>query len=123
MRLKKSFYTISLICVWTFMTYFIIIRNSNFSSDVNSKSNIKFNDKLQYLENGIKEEIIKRDKLLLSVSKILKTKETIPETDTIEPNEKNQTINTIKFSGIYVNQDSNKPVIPVLVLSCNRVTI
>lgn len=131
MRLKKSFYTISLVCVWC-LTCFVIIRNGNFTNSDGSAN--KFNDKLKYLENGIKEEIVKRDKLLQTVSKILKTKESIPpppipvvlqeiETEnSIEPNERNHSTNQIKFNGIYVNDNIENPVIPVLVLACNRVS-
>lgn len=116
------------------MTYFIVIRN-NHSVSEGQKS--KFLDKLQYLENGISNEIDRRDKLLKTISTILKSTNAnevdndLPTTSLVfleenldvlpkEDGSLRQNFDTVK-SNFKLNRSDGTPVIAVLLMACNRV--
>jgi hypothetical protein len=114
------------------MTYFIVIRN-NYSYNEGQKS--KFLDKLQYLESGISNEIDRRDKLLKTISEILKSKIDIENSAPTEPitlieehSEAQPIVNvqsgfdTVK-SNFKLNLSDGTPVIAILLMACNRVRI
>lgn len=135
MRTNKRFlFTLAIIGCWTLLTYVIVIRNH--SDYQNGKS--KFREKIVNLEKEIdveshnRESIIRQYKNLVN---IVRSKEATPSAAPQGPdsnlapledenvNNPVQLNNKIDFNGKYVEDDVNRPVIPVLVFSCNRVSV
>lgn len=135
MRANKRFiFTVAIIGCWTFLTYFIVIRNH---SENSGKS--KFREKIDILQKEIDEETQNRERIILQyknlVNLVQKSKEATPTAAPIKAEENlianseesvnniQQLNNKINFSGKYVEGDVNKPVIPVIVFACNRVSV
>lgn len=116
------------------MTYFIVIRNH--SDYQNGKS--KFREKIANLEKAIDVESQNRDTIIRQYKNlvhIVRSKEATPSAapqgpePNLAPLEDENNVNNpvlnnkIDFIGKYVDDDVNRPVIPVLVFSCNRVSV
>lgn len=135
MRANKRFiFSIAIIGIWTILTYFIVIRNH--SDFQNGKS--KFREKINNLENEIEQEAQNREQIVKQYGKLIQMLEkkatttaaaAVPENNNVavleegESDNPSQLNNKIEFSGKYVNNDVNVPVIPVIVFACNRVSI
>ncbi|CAO1306802.1 unnamed protein product [Diamesa hyperborea] len=130
---KKLVITIFIIGFWTFLTYFILIRNTE--SKLVKKSELA--KSVQLLEHEIKEENIVRHDLgikfrnlidVLQAKQILSSSATSIITNEnsnslTEDDVDNNLYNKIDFVEKYVDGDINRPVIPVLVFACNRVSV
>ncbi|CAO1352883.1 unnamed protein product [Diamesa serratosioi] len=130
---KKLVITIFIIGFWTFLTYFILIRNTE--SKLEKKSELL--KSVQLLENEIKEEHSVRHELGIkyrNLIDILKDKQVLSLSTTSDiANQNSKTLteedvdnnlyNKIDFVEKYVDGDINRPVIPVLVFACNRVSV
>lgn len=130
---KKLVITIFIIGFWTFLTYFILIRNTE--SKLVKKSELL--KSVQLLENEIKEENLVRHELGIkyrNLVDILKAKQVLSSSTTsditnqnskslTEDDVDNNLYNKIDFVEKYVDGDINRPVIPVLVFACNRVSV
>ena len=130
---KKLVITIFIIGFWTFLTYFILIRSTE--SKLVKKTELQ--KSVQLLENEIKEEKSVRHELAIKYRQlidILKAKQVLSLSTTsdianqnskslIEEDVDNNLYNKIDFVEKYVDGDINKPVIPVLVFACNRVSV
>lgn len=132
MRANKRFvFTVAIIGVWTILTYFIIIRNH---SDYQSGKS-KFREKIENLEKEVEEESKTREQIVRQFNnlvQIIKAKTTTPmsvaeaqEDNLTQLEEEKQVLlnNKIDFNGKFVGDDINKPVIPVIVFACNRVSV
>lgn len=135
MRANKRFlFTLGIVGIWSLVTYAVVIRNNeNQQSD---KS--KLREKVYSLENEIQKEAQNRKEIVsryANLIRILKEKElevtTSPNSNNFAPLEveTNQNANEIpwnnkiNFNGKYIGGDVNKPVIPVIVFACNRVSV
>lgn len=133
---KRLLFTLVTIGVWTILTYFIVIRNH--TDYQNGKS--KFREKVEALEKEVEKESKDREQIVRqykNLIEIIKTKTTtspaapvnqenvapLEEDDTSNNNNQIQFNNKIDFNGKYINDDSNMPVIPVIVFACNRVSV
>lgn len=132
MRANKRFiFTIAIIGIWTILTYFIVIRNH--SEFQNGKS--KFREKIDDLEKEIEQKSQNREQIIKQYSRVVQILGKKTTTSSVVPvpensfseledgNNQEVQLNKIEFSGKYVNDDVNKPVIPVIVFACNRVSI
>lgn len=133
MRANKRFlFTLGIIGVWTLLTYFIVIRNH--TDYQNGKS--KFREKIEHLEKEIEVETKNREQIVQQYNNlinIIKSKTTtatpadnnlaLLEGDGTNNNNHIQFNSKIDFSGKYIGDDVNKPVIPVIVFACNRVSV
>lgn len=124
MRANKRFlFTLGIVGLWSLVTYLFVIRNYD-----NQESNSKFHDKVIQLESEIQKETQNRKELIsryANLIRILNEKPQEPTTsDPVDPIENEIPFNNkINFNGKYLNDDENKPVIPVIVFACNRVSV
>lgn len=131
MRTNKRFiFTVAIIGVWTILTYFIIIRNhSEYQS-----GKAKFREKIENLEKEVEEESKTRDQIVQqynNIIQILKSKTTtatpvVQDGSLVAVGEEEKIVvfnDKIDFNGKYIGGDINKPVIPVIVFACNRVSV
>ncbi|CAO1326700.1 unnamed protein product [Diamesa tonsa] len=130
---KKLVITIFIIGFWTFLTYFILIRNTE--SKLVKKSELA--KSVQLLEHEIKEENIVRHDLGIkfrNLIDVLQAKQILSSSalsiitnensnSLTEDDVDNNLYNKIDFVEKYVDGDINRPVIPVLVFACNRVSV
>lgn len=130
---KKLVITIFIIGFWTFLTYFILIRNTE--SKLVKKSELA--KSVQLLEHEIKEEHLVRQDLGIKFRKlidVLQAKQLLSSSSSsiitnensyslTEDDVDNNLYNKIDFVEKYVDGDINRPVIPVLVFACNRVSV
>lgn len=142
MRANKRFLVaLGVIGVWTVLTYFIVIKNHDYQQSGSVAKNI--HEKVVFLENEIRKETDDRKEIISryqNLVRILSATTALPlsnnNNNIIENLENNDVLeletsnanevllNTkINFNGKYIDNDVNKPVIPVLVISCNRVSI
>jgi alpha-1,3-mannosyl-glycoprotein beta-1,2-N-acetylglucosaminyltransferase len=132
---KRLLFTLGIVGVWSLVTYLVIINRNEVQPD--SKS--KFHEKVRSLETEIKKETEVRRDLMTRYANLIRilSEKAVAETSSLpnvapleEENEINTNENTeipwnnkINFNGKYINNDVNKPVIPVVVFACNRVTV
>ncbi|XP_070499162.1 alpha-1,3-mannosyl-glycoprotein 2-beta-N-acetylglucosaminyltransferase [Chironomus tepperi] len=125
---KRLIFALGIVGFWTLLTYFIVIKNY----DYNQVDKSKFHEKVVYLENEIKKEtenrkeIISRYQNLIRIlnSKSITTTSVNSENALLELESNQNKLNSkIVFNGLYLDNDLYKPVIPVLVIACNRVSI
>lgn len=132
MRANKRFiFTLGTIGIWTFLTYFIVIRIHSDHQDGKSK----FHEKIENLEEEMKETAEGRKQIIRQFNNIIQVVNSkvepltsgpvIQETNLAQEDEKAefQLNNKIDFNGKYISDDVNFPVIPVIVFACNRVSI
>ena len=130
MRANKRFiFTLGIVGVWSLVTYFIVIKN--YDNQQFEKS--KFHDKVLKLENEIEKEALHRKEIISQYSnliRILKDQKTAEieastqlEIEINQNSNENQLNNKLFFNGKYIDGDVNKPVIPVIVFACNRVSV
>lgn len=134
MRANKRFiFTLAIIGIWTYLTYFFVIRNQ---SDYNGKS---FHDKIANLESEMEKESMNREQIVLQYNNLINIIKGKTTTSSAAPvihenniaqleestysNNQIQFNNKIDFNGKYVNDNVNFPVIPVVVFACNRVSV
>lgn len=137
---RRLLFILGTIGFWTVLTYFVIIKNHE---DQNGKS--KLQEKVQELQKEIQEESAHRDQLKRQYRQIIKildagaadktstsapSQEGLQENPDVADEEQNEQSemsthynNKIEFSGKYINDDVNRPVIPVVVFACNRVSV
>ena len=138
MRANKRFiFTIAIIGIWTYLTYFIVIRNQ---SDFHYGKN--FRDKIANLETELEKESKNREQIISQYNnliQIISIKTTTSSVASVVIHENNlqledgisnnnninkiQINNKIDFNGKYINDDVNFPVIPVIVFACNRISV
>lgn len=134
---KRLLFTVGIIGIWTILTYFVVIRNH--SDYQNGKS--KFREKIERIEKEVekesksREQIVRQYKNLIEIIKLKTTtssaapvnqENNLASLDDDTNNNNNNHIqlnNKIEFNGKYVDDDPNKPVIPIIVFACNRVSV
>lgn len=119
---RKIMYAGLLIFAWTFVTYFIFMKNNT----SNDKHRSKLSEKLTVLEDEIRLEAQERNNQLKKLETLLKAKPpTSTTTQAAVNSEQNvdRLYNTINFKERYLDGDPNRPVIPVIVFACNRVSV
>lgn len=135
MRANKRFlFMLGSVGAWSLVTYLVIIKN--YDNQESEKSKIK--DKIVYLEAEIQKESEVRSELISRYANLIRilsqevTTTSSPNVDDkfvapleVETENANeiQWNNKINFYGKYINDDVNKPIIPVIVFACNRVTV
>ena len=138
MRANKRFLVaLGIIGLWSLVTYLIVIKNHDYQQSGKSK----LHDRVVFLENEIRKESEDRKELISRYQKLVKILNT-PTTalpNLISNNDDNnnniveggeaveepssQRYDKINFNGKYINNDIDRPVIPILVIACNRVSI
>lgn len=127
---KRILFTLGIVGFWSLMTYFIVIKNYDYQQ--NDKS--KFHDKIDYIEKEIKKEAEERREIIARYQNLIRILNTKVITTTsvnngenaeleVESNQNSKPNDKIIFNSLYVEDDMYKPVIPVLVIACNRVSI
>lgn len=134
MRANKRFLlALGIIGVWSLLTYLIVIKNHDYQQSGKSK----LHDRIVLLENEIRKEndnrkeLISRYQNLIRVLNAPTTALPLINSNNDDNNNavveedlnQNQLNNKINFNGKYIDNDINRPVIPVLVIACNRVSI
>jgi alpha-1,3-mannosyl-glycoprotein beta-1,2-N-acetylglucosaminyltransferase len=138
MRANKRFlFTLGIVGFWTILTYFIVIKNH--SDFQNGKS--KFRDKIEVLEKEMELESKNREQIIQQYNNLIKVihSKTTASSSAAPLNQENnlapleedgtnnnieiQLNNKIEFNGKYLDNDVNRPVIPVIVFACNRVSV
>lgn len=138
---KRILFTLGIVGLWSLVTYLVVIKNYD-NQNFSAKS--KFREKVVYLESEIQKETdVRRDLVsrYANLIRILSEKaaeeasttssavsnnndDLAPLEEVVETNANEiQWNNKINFNGKYINDDVNKPVIPVIVFACNRVSI
>jgi hypothetical protein len=138
---KRLLFTLGVLGIWTIITLLII--KNNHDNQKNEKIKTKIHEKIVFLENEIKKETHERKEIITQYNNLIKilsartstTAESIlsnknqnnndvsiQETET-KNDDQPQWNSKISFNGKYIDNDINKPVIPVLVIACNRVSI
>jgi len=145
MRTNKRFlFSLGIIAFWTLLTYVII-----FSANPNQKGVVKtkYSETIDRLNKDIQQETHSRERIVQQYNKLIKilaaitTTQPPPEvvvgdeaSNNLEPiagdvDESEPSVvqvhlnNKIDFNGKYIDDDVNKPVIPVIVFACNRVSV
>jgi hypothetical protein len=131
MRTNKRFLlALGIIGVWSLLTYLIVIKNHDYQQSGKSK----LHDRIVSLENEIRRESEDRKDLISRYQNLVRIL-SVPTTalplvandennnDGVAEVELSQPNSKINFNGKYIQNDSNRPVIPVLVIACNRVSI
>lgn len=129
MRANKRFlFTLGVVGLWSLVTYLVVIRNYDNQQDDKSK----FREKVSLLENEIQKETQNRKEIIsryANLIRILNEKAVDVTTSAnfapLEEENANELPynNKIQFNGKYIDGDVNKPVIPVIVFACNRVSV
>lgn len=129
MRANKRFlFTLGVVGLWSLVTYLVVIRNYDNQQDDKSK----FHEKVSLLENEIQKETQNRKEIIsryANLIRILNEKAVDVTTSAnfapLEEENANELpySNKIQFNGKYIDGDVNKPVIPVIVFACNRVSV
>lgn len=134
MRANKRFlFTLGIVGLWSLVTYLVVIRN--YDNQQSDKS--KFVEKVSHLENEIQKEAQNRKELISRYANLIRilNQKAVEATTSPTANfaplevETNQNANLIQknnkidFNGKYIGGDENKPVIPVIVFACNRVSV
>lgn len=127
---KRFFFTLAIVSLWSLVTYLVVIRNHD--SQQSDKS--KIHEKVSQLESEIQKEAQNRQQIINSYAnlirilseKVVTTSSNLTPLEEVETNQNANEIpwnNKINFNGKYINDDVNKPVIPVIVFACNRVSV
>lgn len=126
---KRLLFALGIVGFWTLLTYFIVIKNYDYHQ--NDKS--KFHEKVVFLENEIKKEAQDRKEIISRYQNLIRILSSKSITTTPAVNQENAVLEVetnqnkpnskILFNSLYVDNDKYKPVIPVLVIACNRVSI
>lgn len=126
MRANKRFlFTLGVVGLWSLVTYLVVIRN--YDNQQYDKS--KFHEKVSQLENEIQKEAQNRKEIISRYANLIRILNEKAVDVTTSANfaplevETNQNSNEIQFNGKYLDGDVNKPVIPVIVFACNRVSV
>lgn len=133
MRANKRFlFTLGIVGLWSLVTYLVVIRN--YDNQQSDKS--EFHKKVSLLENEIQKETLNRKELISRFANLIRILNKKPADVTtsanfapLEDSDSNQNANEIpynnkiNFNGKYIDGDVNKPVIPVIVFACNRVSV
>lgn len=138
MRPRKTFLIAAVLVGWIFTTYLIFLKNFK---DPSHRKNAEMLEKARYLEQHIQLAETKRDKLYREIINIIQKEEktTSTETQPVIANNADmgdipaQIVETLpraeadlalsKFQQKFINDDTNSPVIPVLVFACNRLSV
>ncbi|KAL7051266.1 hypothetical protein ACKWTF_004401 [Chironomus riparius] len=125
---KRLLFALGIVGFWTLLTYFIVIKNY----DYNQVDKSKFHEKVVFLENEIKKETKNRKEIISRYQNLIRILNTKSITTTsvnsenalleLESNQ-NKPNSKIVFNGLYLDNDLYKPVIPIVVFACNRVSI
>lgn len=130
---KRLLFTLGIVGIWSLVTYLVIINRND-----NHLDKTKFREKIDFLENEIQKETEVRKDLMSRYANLIKilSEQAVAESTTslpvnfapleIDTNTNENEVswnNKINFNGKYINNDVNKPVIPVIVFACNRVTV
>lgn len=128
---KRLLFALGIVGFWTLLTYFIVIKNYDHQQiDKN-----KFHEKIVFLENEIKKESNDRREIIGRYQNLMRILSSRSITTTSVNNDENVVLeeevqsnqnkpnNKIIFNESYLENDLYKPVIPVLVIACNRVSI
>lgn len=125
---KRLLFALGIVGFWTLLTYFIVIKNY----DYNQADKSKFHEKVVFLENEIKKETENRKEIISRYQNLIRILSSKSITTTSENSEnallelesnQNKPNSKIVFNGLYLDNDLYKPVIPVVVIACNRVSI
>lgn len=130
MRANKRFlFTLGIVGLWSLVTYLVVIRN--YDNQQSDKS--KFREKVSVLESEIQKEAQNRKDIITrytNLIRILNQRDAEATTANFAPLEvetnqnANEPLNNkINFNGKYIGGDANRPVIPVIVFACNRVSV
>lgn len=126
---KRLLFALGIVGFWTLLTYFIVIKNYDYQQiDKN-----KLHEKVEFLEKEIKKESEERKEIISRYQNLIRILSSKPATTTLAVNNENAVLevqsnankpnNKILFNGLYIDNDLYKPVIPVVVIACNRVSI
>jgi alpha-1,3-mannosyl-glycoprotein beta-1,2-N-acetylglucosaminyltransferase len=134
MRANKRFlFTLGIVGLWSLVTYLVVIRN--YDNQQSDKS--KFHEKVSELEKEIQKETHNRKEIISRYANLIRilsekpvdaTTSPTPNFAPLEPDSDQNANelpfnNKINFNGKYIDGDVNKPVIPVIVFACNRVSV
>jgi alpha-1,3-mannosyl-glycoprotein beta-1,2-N-acetylglucosaminyltransferase len=128
MKFNKRFaFSIAIVGFWTFLTCIIVV-NLRFNSQAENAKSKKITELLSELDTQIQKKIENRKEIVESYrgyfDKFRLPTETSSVSELVETETENHVNNIlIDFEGKYVNDDYNKPVIPIIVFACNRVAV
>lgn len=141
---KRILFTLGIVGLWSLVTYLVVIKFDEKNDNQHLSEKSKFREKVVYLETEIQKETEVRKDLVsryANLIRILSEKAADATTTSSAVNNNNiddlaplpsevdtnaneiQWNNKINFNGKYINDDVNKPVIPVIVFACNRISI
>lgn len=127
MRFNKRFaFSIAIIGFWLFLTCIIVVNLRASSQEENAK-NLKIKELLNELDVQIQRKHQNRNDIAQNYREYFNKLQLPTENNdltTLEESE-NHVNNNVKidFQGKYIDNDYNKPVIPIIVLACNRVSV
>lgn len=125
MRFNKRFaFSIAIIGFWLFLTCIIVV-NLRATNQQENVKNHKIKDLLSELDTQIHRKIQIRNEIVQNYREYFSKFQLPTENDatTVEESENHVNNVQIDFKGKYVDDDYNKPVIPIIVLACNRISV
>jgi alpha-1,3-mannosyl-glycoprotein beta-1,2-N-acetylglucosaminyltransferase len=130
MKFNKRFaFSIAIVGFWTCLTCIILV-NLRYNSQAENAKNKKITELLSELDTQIQKKVENRKEIVQSYHEYFDKFRLPTETpaaivsDLIETETENHVNNIlIDFEGKYVDDDYNKPVIPIIVFACNRVAV
>jgi alpha-1,3-mannosyl-glycoprotein beta-1,2-N-acetylglucosaminyltransferase len=128
MKFNKRFaFSIAIVGFWTFLTCVIVV-NLRFNSQAEISKNHKISELLTELDSQIQKKVENRKEIVQSYRDYFEKFRLYTETsslDTATELESENHVNNIQinFEGKYVDDDYDKPVIPIIVFACNRVAV
>lgn len=127
MKFNKRFaFSIAIVGFWTFLTCVIVV-NLKFNSQAEVAKNQKVTALLSELDVQIQKKIENRKEIVQSYREYFEKFRSPTETATgsVTELESENHVNNIQieFEGKYLNDEYDKPVIPIIVIACNRVAI
>lgn len=126
MKFNKRFaFSIAIIGFWLFLTCIIVVNLRANNQEENAK-NHKIKQLLQELDTQIQRKQQNRNDIAQSYREYfnkfqLPTENALLTTESESENHVNNI--QIDFHGKYIDDDYNKPVIPIIVLACNRISV